>query len=103
MHVTICIVGYRNSAEIVQCLDALSRSTHHDFEVVITENGGDAAHAELTRAVPARLDGGQTVTCLNAGANLGYAGGVNICIRARPDSGAWWIGYSSRGWGTARP
>lgn len=91
MHVTICIVGFRNAPEIEQCLKALSRSTYRDFDVVINENGGDDAYTALVDAVPVQLDGGQAVSCLKADANLGYAGGVNACLRARPDSDAWWI------------
>lgn len=91
LHVSIAIVGFRNVADIQACLEALSRSDHADFEVVICENGGDGAYAELRAATPARLPGGQVVTIINAGANLGYAGGVNRAMAAAPDADAWWI------------
>ncbi len=91
MRVAICIVGFRNPADIVRCLAALEASTHPDFEVVICENGGLEAFEALTAAIPARLPGGQSVRAIQAPGNLGYAGGVNVCLRAAPDSEAWWV------------
>ena len=37
MHVTVCIVGFRNADDIKGCLAALSQSTHTDFDVVICD------------------------------------------------------------------
>ena len=91
MHIAICIVGFRNADEIAACLGALARQTYADFDVVICENGGAAAHADLTAKVGDRLASGQPVECILASGNLGYAGGVNVCMRARPDADAWWI------------
>lgn len=91
MHVSICIVTFRNPEEVVQCISALARSSYSSFDVVINENGGDDAYTKLRALIPDRLPDGQPVECINAGANLGYAGGVNACMRARPDSDAWWI------------
>lgn len=91
MTVAVCIVGYRNAGEIADCLDALSRTTYADFEVIICENGGTPAYEELIAAVGNCMPGGQPVTCIDAGANLGYAGGVNVAMRARPGASAWWI------------
>ncbi len=51
-----------------------------DFEVMICENGGETAFEELRGAAPDRLAGGQPVRIYNAGANLGFAGGVNRCL-----------------------
>jgi GT2 family glycosyltransferase len=91
MHVVIAIVGFRNSGDIVRCLGALSLSTYADFEVTICENGGAEAFDAMTAAVPARLPSGQTVTVIRAPRNLGYAGGVNVCMRRTPEAEAWWI------------
>lgn len=91
MHVAVCIVGYRNAADIVRCLEALERSTHRDFEVQICENGGSDAYRALTDALPKTLAGGQSVAVTEAATNLGYAGGVNLCIRATRNSDAWWV------------
>ncbi len=91
MHVAVCIVGYRDAADIVACLGALTDSTYGDFEVQICENGGADAYGALVEAIPARLSGGQPVAIIEAPRNLGYAGGVNVCLRASPDADAWWI------------
>lgn len=90
-HVCVSIVGYRNPADIAQCLKALERSTHSDFHVVICENGGREAFEDLRTTTPERLVSGQTVVIVNAGANLGYAGGVNRAMAQSPDADAWWI------------
>lgn len=91
-HVAIAIVGFRNPADIEICLGALSQSTYRDFTVYICENGGDAAYQALLAVAPARLLHGQAVVAINAGENLGYAGGVNRCIEAAGDSyAAVWV------------
>jgi N-acetylglucosaminyl-diphospho-decaprenol L-rhamnosyltransferase len=91
MHVAISIVGFRNAGDIVECLAALEASTHADFEVVICENGGPAAFADLTARLPHALRGGQPVRAVLAPGNLGYAGGVNTCLREAPGADAWWV------------
>jgi N-acetylglucosaminyl-diphospho-decaprenol L-rhamnosyltransferase len=91
VHVAVCIVGFRNPDDIVQCLKALERSTHRDFEVVICENGGESAFAKLAAALPPLLPGGQLVRAALASGNLGYAGGVNVCLKETPRADAWWI------------
>src|SRR5947209_1042650 len=91
MHVAILIVGFKNSADIVGCLDALSRSTYQAFEVVICENGGVKAYEALLAAVPDHLPGGQEVRVILAPSNLGFAGGCNVCVRETPHADAWWF------------
>jgi len=91
MHVAVCIVGFRNPDDIVRCLAALARSQHADFEVVICENGGPDAFAQLTAVLAPALPGGQSVRAVLAGGNLGYAGGVNVCLNETPAADAWWI------------
>ena len=89
MHVAVAIVGFRNPEDIVQCLGALERSSHRDFEVVICENGGAEAFEALRRVLPGALPGGQPVRAVAASRNIGFAGGVNICLEA--DADAWWL------------
>lgn len=93
MHVVVCIVGFRNSLDIIRCLEALERSEHTGFEVVICENGGEEAFLDLRAALPEVLNGGQAVTLMLADRNLGYAGGVNACIRMKTltPADAWWV------------
>ena len=91
MHVAVSIVGFRNPDDILRCLSALEASRHTDFEVVICENGGRAAHEALTAVLPTSLPGGQPVRAVLASSNLGYAGGVNVCLSVAPGADAWWV------------
>lgn len=91
MHVAVVIVGFRNPPDIQRCLTALGQSSFPDFEIIICENGGEAAFATLADALPASLPGGQKVRAVQAPGNVGYAGGVNIGMRETPDADAWWI------------
>ena len=90
MHVVICIVGFRNAADIAACLRALAAQTHANFEVLLCENGGAAAADKLRAALPL-LAARQAVRIIVSEENLGYAGGVNVCMRAAPGADAWWI------------
>lgn len=90
-HIAVAIVGYRNTQDVCACLAALARSIHHDFEIVICENGGGEAFQALRAALPRTLPGGQPVTLIQAPRNGGFASGINICIAAAPQADAWWI------------
>jgi N-acetylglucosaminyl-diphospho-decaprenol L-rhamnosyltransferase len=91
VHVAVAIVGFRNPEDVVQCVHALARATHPDFEVTVCENGGPAAYEALITRLPSRLPGGQAVRVVLAPGNLGYAGGVNLCIRETRAADAWWV------------
>jgi N-acetylglucosaminyl-diphospho-decaprenol L-rhamnosyltransferase len=91
MLVAVAIVAYRNTADVLACLQALARSTYEQFEVVICENGGPEAYAALQACVPHALPGGQPVRVILAPGNLGYAGGVNLCLGQTPQADAWWV------------
>lgn len=89
--VAIGIVAFRNMQDIIACLEALGRCTYENFEVVICENGGAAAFAALRSAVASTLPGGQQVRVIDAGGNVGYAGGVNRCLADAADADMWWV------------
>jgi len=89
MRVAVCIVGFRNLADVERCLAALAASDHADFEVVVCENGGEPAYDALREALaasplpfPLRLI---------AAPNPGFAGGVNLCMAEAPGVDAWWV------------
>lgn len=91
MHVAVAIVGFRNPDDIERCLAALAVSTHADFEVIICENGGRRAFEAISSTTPRSLPGGQAVRIVEAPGNVGFAGGVNICLAETPDAEAWWV------------
>ncbi len=62
-----------------------------EFEVVICENGGAEAHFNLNSRIPAYLSNGKPIHLLCAPENLGFAGGVNMCIEHARENVAWWI------------
>jgi len=91
VRVTACIVGFRNADDVVACVARLGESTHRPLEVVICENGGAEAFALLQARLPAQLEGGGQLRIVDAGGNLGYAGGFNRCLAEAPDADAWWL------------
>lgn len=91
MHVAVVIVSYRSIDDVLRCLQALALADHHDFEVLICENAGEAAFAQLSGKLPAHLPGGQRVRAIMATSNLGYAGGVNLGVSETPGADAWWV------------
>lgn len=91
LRVAVCIVSFRNPADVARCLEGLSKSEWRDFEVVICENGGAAAFEALSARIPQSLPQGQPVRAVLADGNLGYAGGVNLCIAHSRDADAWWV------------
>lgn len=113
-HVAVIVVGFRNASEVRDCIALLGASTHADFSVHVCENGGSPAFAglvadmggilpDLAEAAPGArmvayrrgtLPGGQPVHLYDAGANLGYAGGINVCFAAIAAEGCYdaiWI------------
>lgn len=109
--VAICIVSFDEAVNLIGVLDSLSRSAHEQFAVFICETGGAAGFERSSRALDDapflkgqrasgatrdfRLQpGGQRVVLLDAGGNLGYAGGNNAAIRAALADGgfdAFWV------------
>lgn len=90
MHVAACIVGYRNSEDVIRCVQALDRSTHRDLSVVVCENGGEEAARALEAVLPPAIADGGAVRVLAAD-NPGYAGGFNRCVEASPAADLWWL------------
>lgn len=91
MFVAVAIVGFRNVDDVSDCIRALDVSTYSHFEVVICENGGRRAYEELAKLLPTTLSGGQRVRIICASQNLGYAAGVNACVRLAANADAWWV------------
>src|ERR1700677_3026450 len=91
MRLAVAIVGYRNPDDLVRCIAALEASTYQDYQVVICENGGEAAYQALRDCLPTTLRGGQPVRLIPAAGKLGFAGGVNVCLAATLDADAWWV------------
>lgn len=117
--ILVIIVGYRNSADVRECLEALSNLAEGaSFDIFICENGGRDAYqqllTDLTRSdAPCRAIAGEPsiedvgssrfveIRCLHlikgqarvwigcASDNLGYAGGINAWLEPLLKVSAW--------------
>lgn len=68
----IIIVTYNSARDIVRVLDSLATAAAGlTLRIIVVDNGSSDATVELVRGYPG-------VTCVAAGANLGYAGGINV-------------------------
>ena len=73
--VTIVIVNFNGGEMICQCLAAVERQRFRDFVTVVVDNSStDDSVASIHLHHP-------SVMVLSAGANLGFAGGVNHALR----------------------
>lgn len=81
MTMTVCaVVVTYNSASHLPCLLASLRAQDHGsvpVPVVVVDNGSSDSSVEVASA---QAD----VTVIRAGGNLGYAGGINLALRAAP-------------------
>jgi GT2 family glycosyltransferase len=114
--IPIVIVTFRNSDDVVECLESLGKSSQDPaFDIYLCENGGDEAFAVLcarlvvaggpcvrcATPVPCQADGFTAVESFNllgvnarvfagnAGDNLGYGGGVNHWLEPLREAGDW--------------
>jgi GT2 family glycosyltransferase len=73
--VAIIVLNWNGLNDTTACLESLARLDYPSYEVVLVDNGSsDGSPAILRRQFP-------TLTILETGANLGYAGGNNVGLR----------------------
>jgi N-acetylglucosaminyl-diphospho-decaprenol L-rhamnosyltransferase len=114
--IPIVIVTFRNSDDVIECLESLCKSNPDPaFDLYLCENGGNEAFAVLCSRLavaggpcvpiatpaPCRTDGFTAVESFkllgvnarvfagNAGDNLGYGGGVNRWLGPLREAGDW--------------
>lgn len=69
---SVVVVTYNSARYISELLDSLPDATKgHSFRTIVVDNGSRDGTLELVRAESG-------VTCIETGANLGYAGGINV-------------------------
>jgi GT2 family glycosyltransferase len=80
---SVVIVAYNSAASLPACVQALAAQTWRDFELIIVDNASPQGEAQACAAAHpfARL--------VEAGANLGFAAGVNL--GARNALGRWLV------------
>ncbi len=75
--VSVIVVNWNGAAYVSECLASLARQTYSELELIVVDNGStDDSLAVLRGAANNRL------TVIEAGRNLGFAGGNNLGIRA---------------------
>lgn len=73
--VFVIVLNWNRWKDTLQCLASLETLDYPNYEIVVVDNGSeDESQARIEAARP-------ELTLLQAGANLGYAGGNNIGIR----------------------
>lgn len=71
----VVILNWNNADKTLRCLDSLQRAQAKDSQVIVVDNGSSDNSCERIRRTF------ENITCIETGANLGYAGGNNIGIR----------------------
>jgi GT2 family glycosyltransferase len=78
--IAVVILNWNSAADTLECVASLHASCDTHLSVIIVDNGSTDSSWEELQQVSA-----MGVTLIQSGANLGYAGGNNIGIRAALD------------------
>lgn len=80
--VAIIILNWNNARDTVSCLDSLAQLDYPDPWIIVVDNGSsDDSVARIRAAYP-------SVTLIETGVNLGYAGGNNVGVKHALSAGA---------------
>ncbi|MDQ5940828.1 MAG: hypothetical protein QG632_554 [Candidatus Dependentiae bacterium] len=72
---SVIIPNWNGKRLLGQCLDALSKQTYKDFEIIVVENGSTDGSVEYIE------ENYPEVVLLKQKENLGFAGGVNVGLK----------------------
>ncbi len=79
------VLSWNGREDTLRCLESLTRVEHPDLGIVCVDNGSsDGSQQAIRERFP-------QVTLIEAGANLGYAGGNNLGLRRALATGARWM------------
>ncbi|MEO1041996.1 MAG: glycosyltransferase family 2 protein [Pseudomonadota bacterium] len=78
-NVCVVIVHYHAGDRLARCLEALSKQTYNDFNVLVVENGSIEENVRQTIATYAQKVG-LGVELIDAGSNLGFAAANNLAV-----------------------
>jgi GT2 family glycosyltransferase len=79
------VLNWNGREDTLRCLESLTLVEHQDLAIVCVDNGSSDGSQE---AIWAHFP---QVTLIEAGGNLGYAGGNNLGIRHALEHGACWV------------
>src|ERR1700690_1550925 len=81
MKLSVVILNWNGKRETIACIESLQKQ-EASFDIVMVDNGSeDNSPAAISKRFP-------TVTILETGQNLGYAGGNNVGIEVALRQGA---------------
>jgi GT2 family glycosyltransferase len=79
------VLSWNGREDTLRCLESLTRVEHADLGIICVDNGStDGSQQAIGERFP-------QVVQIEAGANLGYAGGNNLGLRHALESGARWM------------
>lgn len=79
------VLNWNGREDTLRCLDSLTRTSYPDLGVVCVDNGSsDGSQQAVRERFP-------HIALIEAGANLGYAGGNNLGLRHALEHGARWV------------
>lgn len=82
---SVIVLHYKHYAHTRACLNSLRASTFRNLDVIAIDNGSDdGAFTALQQEFP-------EVLAMQLPRNLGFAGGVNVGLRAALDAGTEWL------------
>jgi hypothetical protein len=82
--VWIVVLNWNGQADTLACLESLQQLHYAERRVVVVDNGSTDGSVDALRSAGPRL----AIEIIEAGKNLGYAGGNNLGIRYALDRGA---------------
>jgi GT2 family glycosyltransferase len=82
--VWIVVLNWNGQADTLACLESLQQLHYAERRVVVVDNGSTDGSVDALRSAESRL----AIEIIDAGRNLGYAGGNNLGIRYALDRGA---------------
>lgn len=83
--ISIIIVNWNGKNDTLECLESLSKIDYPNFDVIVVDNGSsDGSVGAIRSRFP-------EVIVLEAGKNLGFAGGNNVGIRHAMAAGAGYV------------
>jgi len=81
LHIAAIILNWNTAADTLACVDSIHAIDNPNLSVIIIDNASTDSSWEKLRQVASTTD----ITLIQSGANLGYAGGNNVGIRAALD------------------
>lgn len=81
----IIVLSWNGRRDTLACLESLRRIDREDIQVICVDNGSTDGSADAVR------ERFPEVVLIEAGENLGYAGGNNLGLRYALDHGARWM------------